>query len=398
MNREQKAIIAIASLKNVMGIFLGPFLTAYFIKTTQDSLALLAFYYIITYLVLALGTLIVARIVNNRFRIQMYRMGVITTFIYMLSIVFLQEKIVYYLPLIAILNGTALSTYWYPYNLFVTNKIDNKDRTKFTVTANTVSSIVGVITPILLGTIITSSNFKLTSIIIAVLSGIIILLSFVLKTEKNYDLPKVTYNDTWDYLISYKATRKALFTEFLIGLTASDGALNILTTVLIFTSFKTDLNLGIITSIATVLKIIYIKFYQHKLKGKYDKRVALISSLIPALSLLLLLFFKTNTMVVIYNICFTVFAGLISLVSEIRLVNISNSNLVDKDTQIEFLAFKELVLNLGRIASYDLVLVLTVININNSLYILLIILTLLTIYMGYNVSRLNKYEVVKNKD
>ena len=398
MNREQKAIIAIASLKNVMGIFLGPFLTAYFIKTTQDSLALLAFYYIITYLVLALGTLIVARIVNNRFRIQMYRMGVITTFIYMLSIVFLQEKIVYYLPLIAILNGTALSTYWYPYNLFVTNKIDNKDRTKFTVTANTVSSIVGVITPILLGTIITSSNFKLTSIIIAVLSGIIILLSFVLKTEKNYDLPKVTYNDTWDYLISYKATRKALFTEFLIGLTASDGALNILTTVLIFTSFKTDLNLGIITSIATVLKIIYIKFYQHKLKGKYDKRVVLISSLIPALSLLLLLFFKTNTMVVIYNICFTVFAGLISLVSEIRLVNISNSNLVDKDTQIEFLAFKELVLNLGRIASYDLVLVLTVININNSLYILLIILTLLTIYMGYNVSRLNKYEVVKNKD
>ena len=398
MNREQKAIIAIASLKNVMGIFLGPFLTAYFIKTTQDSLALLAFYYIITYLVLALGTLIVARIVNNRFRIQMYRIGVITTFIYMLSIVFLQEKIVYYLPLIAILNGTALSTYWYPYNLFVTNKIDNKDRTKFTVTANTVSSIVGVITPILLGTIITSSNFKLTSIIIAVLSGIIILLSFVLKTEKNYDLPKVTYNDTWDYLISYKATRKALFTEFLIGLTASDGALNILTTVLIFTSFKTDLNLGIITSIATVLKIIYIKFYQHKLKGKYDKRVVLISSLIPALSLLLLLFFKTNTMVVIYNICFTVFAGLISLVSEIRLVNISNSNLVDKDTQIEFLAFKELVLNLGRIASYDLVLVLTVININNSLYILLIILTLLTIYMGYNVSRLNKYEVVKNKD
>ncbi|MDO4996142.1 MAG: MFS transporter [Bacilli bacterium] len=398
MNREQKAIIAIASLKNVMGIFLGPFLTAYFIKTTQDSLALLAFYYIITYLVLALGTLIVARIVNNRFRIQMYRIGVITTFIYMLSIVFLQEKIVYYLPLIAILNGTALSTYWYPYNLFVTNKIDNKDRTKFTVTANTVSSIVGVITPVLLGTIITSSNFKLTSIIIAVLSGIIILLSFVLKTEKNYDLPKVTYNDTWDYLISYKATRKALFTEFLIGLTASDGALNILTTVLIFTSFKTDLNLGIITSIATVLKIIYIKFYQHKLKGKYDKRVVLISSLIPALSLLLLLFFKTNTMVVIYNICFTVFAGLISLVSEIRLVNISNSNLVDKDTQIEFLAFKELVLNLGRIASYDLVLVLTVININNSLYILLIILTLLTIYMGYNVSRLNKYEVVKNKD
>ena len=195
MNREQKAIIAIASLKNVMGIFLGPFLTAYFLKTTEDSLILISFYYIITFLVLALGTLIVARIVNNRFRIQMYRIGVITTFIYMLSIVFLQEKIVYFLPLIAILNGTALATYWYPYNLFVTNKIDNKDRVKFTVTANTVSSIVGVVTPIVLGTIITSSNFKLTSIIITILAGIIILLSFVLKTEKNYDLSMLNKYD-----------------------------------------------------------------------------------------------------------------------------------------------------------------------------------------------------------
>lgn len=398
MNREQKAIIAIASLKNVMGIFLGPFLTAYFIKTTEDSLVLLSFYYIITYLVLALGTLIVASIVNNKCRIEMYRFGVISTFIYMLSIVFLQEKIVGFLPLIAILNGISMATYWYPYNLFVTNKIDNKDRIKFTVTSNTVSSIVGVITPLILGTIITSSNFKLTSIIIAFLSGVIIILSFVLKTEKKYDLPKVSYNDTWDYLLSYKATRKALFTEFLIGLTSSEGAINILTTLLIFTSFKTDLNLGIITSIATILKILYIKFYQHKFKGKNDKKVVIISSFIPAISLLLLLFFKTNITIAIYNICFTVFSGLIAMVSDIRLSNISNSNLVDKDTQIEFLAFKELVLNLGRITSYDLVLVLTLLNTNNSLYILLIILSLMTIFMGYNVSKLNKYEVIKNKD
>ena len=83
------------------------------------------------------------------------------------------------------------------------------------------------------------------------------------------------------------------------------------------------------------------------------------------------------------------------MVIEIRLVNISNSNLVDEDTQIEFLAFKELVLNLGRIASYDLVLVLTLLNTNNSLYILMIVLTFMTIVMGYSVSRLNKYEVIK---
>ena len=97
MNREQKAIIAIGSLKNVMVIFLGPFLTAYFIKTTSDSLIGLSFYYIITYLILGIATLAVAIIVNNKYRIEMYRIGVINNFIYMLLIVLLQDKIINYL-------------------------------------------------------------------------------------------------------------------------------------------------------------------------------------------------------------------------------------------------------------------------------------------------------------
>lgn len=397
MNREQKAIIAIGSLKNVMGIFLGPFLTAYFIKTTSDSLIGLSFYYIITYLILGIATLAVAIIVNNKYRIEMYRIGVINNFIYMLLIVLLQDKIINYLLVVSIINGISMATYWYPYNIFITNKVDNKDRIKFTVVSNTISSLVGIITPILLGTIITSSNFKLTSIIMLVLSAVVIILSFFIETEKNYNLPDVTYQETWKYLVKYKATRKALYTQYFIGLTASDGALNILTTVLIFTSFKTDLNLGIITSFATILKILYINYYQKKYKAKNDKKIILLSSFIPALSLILLLLFKANITVVIYNICFTVFAGLITMISEIRLNNISNSTFVDDDTQIEFLAFKELVLNLGRITSYFLVLIITLLNIRNSLEILLILLTILMIYMGYNVSKLNKYEKISNK-
>lgn len=327
----------------------------------------------------------------------MYRIGVINNFIYMLLIVLLQDKIIKYLLVVSIINGISMATYWYPYNIFITNKVDNKDRIKFTVVSNTISSLVGIITPILLGTIITSSNFKLTSIIMLVLSAVVIILSFFIETEKNYNLPDVTYQETWKYLVKYKATRKALYTQYFIGLTASDGALNILTTVLIFTSFKTDLNLGIITSFATILKILYINYYQKKYKAKNDKKIILLSSFIPALSLILLLLFKANITVVIYNICFTVFAGLITMISEIRLNNISNSTFVDDDTQIEFLAFKELVLNLGRITSYFLVLIITLLNIRNSLEILLILLTILMIYMGYNVSKLNKYEKISNK-
>lgn len=395
MNTEQRAIITINALKNIMGIFLGPFLTVYFIKTSQDSLLTISTYYILAFFILAIGTILVAVIVNRKYRIEMYRFGVVVNFIYMMSIVILQSKIVNYLPIIAILYGISMATYWYPYNMFISNKIDNKERTKFTVLNSTISSIIGVFAPIILGTIITVSDFRLTSVIIAIISGIVIVLSFFIKTEKDYKLPPVEYKETWKYLIKYKSTRKTLCTQFLIGLTASDGALNILTTVIIFESFKTDLNLGIITSIATVLKILYLRLYQKKFSGKKDKALIVLSSFIPSISLLLLIFLKTNITLVLYNICFTVFTGLLLLIAEVRMFNISNSNLIDEDKQVEFLAFRELVLNFGRITSYLLVIVLLITNIKNSLNILLIVLTLLIIYMGYNVSRLNKYEQVK---
>ena len=55
---ESNIIIAIDALKKIMTIFLGPFLTAYFIKTSNESMVDLSIYYIFSYLLLGVGTFI----------------------------------------------------------------------------------------------------------------------------------------------------------------------------------------------------------------------------------------------------------------------------------------------------------------------------------------------------
>ena len=110
-------------MKKIMTIFLGPFLTAYFIKTSSESMVDLSIYYILSYLLLAIGSFIVAIIIKNKFRIGMFRIGVILNFFYIMSIIVLKEKIINYLGIISILYGVSSSTYWFPYNLFVINKI-----------------------------------------------------------------------------------------------------------------------------------------------------------------------------------------------------------------------------------------------------------------------------------
>ena len=167
---EGNIIIAINAMKKIMVIFLGPFLTAYFIKTSQDSIVDLSVYYIFSYILLAVGSFIVASLVKNKFRIGMFRIGVISNFFYIMSIIILREKIIEHLGLISILYGVSSSAYWFPYNLFVINKIDNNERTEYTVKSKIVSSIIGIACPILLGSIITVTNYELTAIIILFIS------------------------------------------------------------------------------------------------------------------------------------------------------------------------------------------------------------------------------------
>ena len=389
---EENIIILINAMKKIMIIFLGPFLTAYFIKTSQESIIDLSIYYIFSYILLAVGIFIVASIIKNKFRIGMFRIGVILNFFYIMSIIILKEKIINNLWLISILYGISSSAYWFPYNLFVINKIDNNTRTEYTVKTKIVSSIVGVLCPILLGSIITVTNYELTAVIILFISLIQIILSFMLTPEQENNLPRFNLKNTWNKLKNNKQIRKTFIVEFFIGMNVSDGALEVLMTILIFNSFKTNMNLGIITSITTVLSMIFIHAYGKLYKNKDDKKMIIISSILPVISVLILLICKNNITIIIYNVCYVIFTSLLTLTREIRLFNLSDSYIVDKNNQSEFFALREVMLNFGRVFGYLMLLVAGLSRSQVTLNIVMVLLTLSILIMGFNIKKIEKFE------
>ena len=389
---EENIIIAINAMKKIMILFLGPFLTAYFIKTSQESVVDLSIYYIFSYLLLAIGSFIVASIIKNKFRIGMFRIGVILNFFYIMSIIILKEKIINHLGLISILYGISSSAYWFPYNLFVINKIDNSERTVYTVKSKIVSSIIGVLCPILLGSIITVTNYELTAIIILFISLMQIILSFILTPEKENNLPTFNLKTTWNKLKHNKQIRRMTMVEFFIGMNVSDGALEILMTILIFNSFKTNMNLGIITSITTVLSMIFVHIYGKIYKKRNDKNIILISSIVPVISVLTLLLWRNNVTIIIYNVCYVIFTALLTLTREIRLFNLSDSYIVDKENQSEFFAIREGILNCGRIIGYLMLLFAGMSGSQLVLNIVMVLLTLSILIMGLNIRKIEKFE------
>lgn len=389
---EENVIIAINAMKKIMIIFLGPFLTTYFIKKSQESILDLSTYYIFSYILLGLGTFIVASIIKNKFRIGMFRIGVISNFVYIIAIITLKEKIIEHLGLISILYGISSSAYWFSYNLFVINKIDNKIRTEYTVKSKIISSIIGILCPIILGSIITVTNYELTAIIILIISIIQIILSFMLSPDEKTNLCKFNIKETWNKLKNNKQIRKISIVELLIGMNVSDGALEVLMTILIFNSFKTDMNLGIITSITTILSMISVKLYGRIYKKKNDKNLIIISSILPVIAVLILLTWRNNVTIIIYNVCYVIFTSLLTLTREIRLFNISDSCIVDKNNQCEFFALREVILNIGRVVGYVMLLLAGLTGSTIALNIVMFLLTLSILAMGVNIAKIEKFE------
>ena len=389
---EENIIIAINAMKKVMILFLGPFLTAYFIKKSQESITDLSIYYIFSYTLLGIGTFIVASIIKNKFRVGMFRIGVILNFVYIMIIIILKEKIIEHLGLISLLYGISSSAYWFSYNLFVINKIDNERRTEYTVKSKIISSIIGVLCPIILGSIITVTNYELTGIIILVISIIQIILSFMLSPDNETNLSKFNAKQTLNKLKSNKQIRRTSIVEFFIGMNVSDGALEILMTILILNSFKTDMNLGIITSITTVLSMICVHLYGKIYKKRDDKGLIIVSSILPVIAVFILLIWRNNITIIIYNICYVIFTSLLTLTREIRLFNISDSHIVDKNNQCEFFSLREGILNIGRVMGYTMLLLAGLTGSQLVLSIVMVLLTLSILIMGLNITKIEKFE------
>lgn len=387
---EQNIIIIMDAIKKIMTIFLGPFLTAYFISTSTNSILNIAIYYIFTYATMALSTLVVAALAEKRNRIKIFRIGIILNFIYILIIILLKEKIINYLPIISILYGISASCYYFPYNLFIINKVKNTERTNYMVKLFITISVVGILFPIIFGSIITITNYILTAVIVLFISLIQIILSFFITDNHNGDLEEYNLKKAWLELKKNKQVINCLAGEFFIGMNICNGALETVMVILILNSFKTNINLGIITSIATLLSILVVKIYGLIYNKRDDKKVIIISNIIPVISLIIFLILKTNTTVIIYKFSYVIFAEILSLVRKIKIFNLSNSKIVNKSNQCEFNAIREVTLNVGRVTGYTLLLLAGLTQSAVVLNIVTIILTLSLLVMSINLTKVKK--------
>lgn len=388
MSQNTKLLLVINTIRKIIDIFLGPFLTAYLFKVTVENIKIISIYNIFSYIIVAIISLIIGRILKNKYEMQIFRIGMISKFFQLIILIMLEDNIASYIWILAIISGFSTETWSFPLNLFSSKMISNSEKKIFVVYKIIFNNVAKVLIPILLGTIISLKSFKTTSFIILILSFIQILLSFKLKFKREESSNnKLSLVKEIKNIKRNKSLQSFYIIKFCKGM-AYEGALDTAVTLLIIMSFKSDFTLGIITSIISVLAILSSFIYKKISNEKKLKILLVISCIIIFISSILLVFKTNHYTIIIYNLIFAFFVQFIMIHEEIQGLKFTKSKIITDLNRIETYIIIEMFINAGRVVSY---LLLFIVGISNSLYLLEFLIIILVLSLALEMTTLIKF-------
>lgn len=390
ISRNTKLLLIINTIRKIIDIFLGPFLTAYLFRIAVENIKILSIFNIFSYIVIAVIALIIGRILKNNYEMQIFRIGMISKFIQLVILILLGDNVVNYIWILAVISGFSMETWSFPLNLFSSKLISNNEKKNFVVYKTVLTNLSKVLIPFLLGSIISMKSFETTAIIILILSFIQILLSFKLKfIRTNSENKKLNLIKEINLIKTNKKVKRYFMMKFFKGM-AYEGALDTAVTLLIIISFNSDFSLGIITSIISLLAMISSYIYK-KVKNQDKMNILIIISCIIILLSSIILVFITNQYTIIgYNLIFAFFLQFIMVAEEVQTLKFTNSDIINDSNRVETYVLLEIFLNAGRIISYILLLIVGIYNELYLLEILIIFLVLSIVAETFNLIKFNK--------
>lgn len=390
MSKNTNLLLVINTIRKIIDIFLGPFLTAYLFKVAVENIKIISMYNILSYIAISVVALIIGRILKNKYQMQIFRIGMISKFIQLAILIILGDNVVNYIWILAIVAGFSMETWSFPLNLFSSKLVLNDEKKDFIVYKTILNNLVKVLIPFLLGSIISIKSFETTTIIIFILSFIQILLSFKMKfkMKNNNENKKLDIIKEVNHIKNNIKLQRFYKMKFFKGM-AYEVALDTAVTLLIIMSFNSDFSLGVITSIISLLAMLSSYVYKKFKNQEKMKLLIIVSYVIILISSIVLVFIITNRYTIVgYNLIFAFFLQFIMVSEEVQTLKFTNSDVINDSNRVETYVLLEMFLNIGRIISYIL---LFVVGIYNNLYLLEILIIFLVISIGVETINLIKF-------
>jgi len=202
--------------------------------------------------------------------------------ILLITIVLLQDSLIYYYIILGLLWGSILGLYMCASQFFVSANSEGESTLSFMVLQTFLFSAANLVFPVTLGAVIYYGNFLIISAVILVISVLQMLATFIIKDEPNAKRSKKL--DIKGYFIAIKKAnhlKQGVQLWFVMFLTGFSDTIVVLTTALVMITFNTHLSLGILLSLVYVFVMIISRLYKKAVSfRKYFYAAAVILPLV----------------------------------------------------------------------------------------------------------------------
>ncbi len=381
LNRNSILLIAIHSIHSIIELFINIFLVAYFLDLTGNNIVPTAVFYIFTYLLVSGGFVLIGPYVKCYDKLLIYRWSFILNAIVLLLVIYLKKDITHYIWILGFISGLEKALFYFPQNLMTSQESTGNALIKFNGYRFAWNGIIKIVMPVVLGWFISVDSFINTAIFVLFLTIIEFILSYMMKKSHPSYRKKFSLKAVWVFTLKKPLLKLSFAAETLRGFIFE--ALDVLVVLYVVYMFKTNLNLGIFTSVFAICTVATGSLFGRFCSYSSFNTIIRLSAIITFAAATWFVFDTDKTSFIIYNFAFATAAQLIRIITDINVFKTSQSRSVSMLYRVEFLSLREVFLGIGRVISFTLVIIAARSNNPEMLKYLILCFNLLIIFAGY---------------
>lgn len=406
-NSNKNILLCVNCLKLMLTIFTSTFFTSYIISFDTANilgkgLFKVAAFYISQYFFYILLYIIISKFLTKLNKVKSFRVGIIINGVLLITIVLFGNNISKWIVLASMLIGFSDAFYNSNYLVLKNDSVKYKKINNFNMITSVLTNLINIIVPTVLGCLIDVTSFSYVSVYIVAVVVVQLVLTYFLKPQQaTHDFNvkkyiKILREDKF-------AWSKIKYTYFNAIFAGFKNTYKVVIVVLTIYIFKTNLSLGILTSvfsiITTLLLLLFKKFEYHKRMNRLA--VYIVVSLLPFISAILFVSCGHKITLIILNLSLNIAMQLSEYIGNCeRDTIIKNLKLKEFIPEHQFLV--EFCMCACRVFSYILFLVVGLLENIVLFKILLLIMILMNVfkYMIMYKQHLVRKELEKlfNKD
>ena len=395
LNHNARLLIAIHTIHSVIELFINTFLVAYFLNLTGNNIIPAAMFYIFTYGMLSLFFPLLGPFVKCGNKLAAYRLSFLINAVMLLLIIWLKQNVTSYIWILGSFLGLEKALFYFPQNLLSSQEAGGAVIVRFHGYRSALAGAAKIIMPVIFGWFISVDSFINTAAFVLLLTAAELVLSFFITGRASYHKP-FCIKALLALMLKRSKIKSALVIDFINGFIFD--ILDVLVVLYVVYMFKTNLNLGIFTSVFAVLTVLSNAFFGRFCRYGSFSIFLSFCSLLTFSGAAYFVFDTTEVSFVIYNLTFSSAAQLIRTMTSINAFKVSQDKSVASLYRAEYLALREIFLNLGRIFGFFLVIIAVWSHRPDMLKYLILSLSIMIVFMGYLSVNLSRCLCEKEKD